>query len=161
MALFKRFLFSLLAILLLFEEWLWDALTALGRALARWLRLERAEAWLRRSPRYIAALAFLVPVLIVTPLNLIAFWMMGTGKFWRGLWLEIAAKLLGTVLIARVFALTKPQLMTFGWFQWLYTTISGWLHWAHERIRQTATYKAAKRIKQATRLLLQRLGLAK
>lgn len=155
--LLKRLLLSLLALLLLFEEWLWDVLTALGYRLSCWLQLEAWENWLRQSSPFIAATAFLIPLTIVTPLNLIAFWMMASGKLIQGIILEIFAKLLGTVLIARVFALTRPQLMSFRWFNWLYSTISGWLKWAHDRVQATTIYKAGKKLKSEVRLAVRRL----
>lgn len=143
----KKFFLSVLALFLLFEEWLWEILTALGRRLAVWLHLQKFEAWLAQTTPPVAAIAFLIPIIIVTPINLIAFWMIAQGIIVRGIVLEIFAKILGTVLIARVFALTKPQLMTIGWFNRLYTLIMGWLNWAHERIRATAMYQNAKRFK--------------
>ena len=145
--LLKRLLFSFLALFLLFEEWLWGVLTAFGQLLTRLLHLEKLETWLRQTSPTMALFAFSIPLLIVTPINLIAFAMIAHGHIVRGVTLEIFAKLFGTVLIARVFALTKPQLLTLRWFNTLYNTINGWLAWAHQRIRQTAVYQQGKRLK--------------
>ncbi|NBO17666.1 MAG: hypothetical protein EBV03_00270 [Proteobacteria bacterium] len=148
---FKQVLLSLLALLLLVEEWLWDVLTLLGHVLARRLHLQRFEAWLAQAPRQLALLAFLIPLFIVTPLNLFAFWMIAKGMVLRGVMLEIFAKLLGTLLVARVFALTRAQLLTYGWFSSLYTTIMRWLHWAHARLSATLAYALAKALKAQAR----------
>lgn len=152
----KRFLLGFLAILLIFEEWLWDALTTLGRLLSRWLRLERFERWLQEAPPLTAAVAFAIPLLAVAPLNLAALWMIANGMILRGVVLEIIAKLLGTLFVARVFALTRRQLMAFRWFAWLYTTVSGWLTWAHEMVASTRVYRWAKIWKARIRKLLKR-----
>ncbi|NJD07582.1 MAG: hypothetical protein FIA97_13955 [Methylococcaceae bacterium] len=144
----KRLLLSILAIFLLFEEWLWDLLTALGRHLARLLHLARLERWLSRTSPNVALLAFAVPLAIVTPINLAALWLLARGLILQGIAMEIFAKLLGTLMVARVFALTKPQLLTFGWIDWIYSTITGWLHWAHQRIRETAVYQLGHRLKE-------------
>ena len=69
----KKTLLSLLAIILIFEEWLWDLLTAIGHTLARWLNLESFEQWLSQTSPITALVAFSIPLLIVTPINLLAF----------------------------------------------------------------------------------------
>jgi len=137
----KKWLLSLLAILILFEEWLWDLLTVLGAALSRVLRLARFDAWLSRASPHTALFALGLPVLIVSPLNLMALGLLAHGRIVQGILLEGLVKLLGTLLVARVFRLTRPALMSFGWFAAIYTTIIGWLDWAHERIRNTAVYR--------------------
>ncbi len=144
----KKFFYSLLAIVLIIEEWLWELLTAIGQIFVRWLHLEKVERWLSQTSPNMALVAFSVPLLIVTPINLAAFWLLAHGLIVQGLLLEVAAKLLGTLLVARVFALTKTQLLTFRFFNSLYTTITGWLRWAHQKIIDTAVYRFAKRLKQ-------------
>jgi hypothetical protein len=143
----KRFLLSLLAVILLIEEWLWDILTALGHHLARLLHLAKFERWLSQASPRLALVAFTIPLLIVTPVNLTAFWLLAHGLVLQGVLVEIVAKLLGTLLVARVFALTKPQLLTFATFARVYATITGWLHWAHQRITQTAVYRLASQVR--------------
>ncbi len=143
----KTILLSLLAVFLLIEEWLWDILTALGHRLARLLHLAKFEAWLSQTSPKVALLAFSIPLLIVTPINLAAFWLLAHGLLLQAVVIEIIAKLLGTLLVARVFALTKPQLLTFKAFAKVYAAITGWLRWAHERITRTAVYRLAGQIK--------------
>lgn len=144
---FRRALLSLLAFILIVEEWLWDGLTVLGRWLFRALHLARFEFWLAQASRWVALLAFLIPLLVVMPLNIAAFYLLAKGRVLQGVGLEIFAKLLGTLLVARVFALTRRQLLTFGWFSWLYSTITRCLGWAHGRLASTAMYKALREIK--------------
>lgn len=150
----KTLLLSLLAVLLLIEEWLWDMLTAFGHTLARWLHLAKFEAWLAETPPKVALLAFAIPLLIVTPLNLAAIWLLAHGLFLQAVLMEVFAKLLGTLLVARVFALTKPQLLSFKTFAKVYTAITGWLRWAHERITRTAVYHLAGQMKARVKAML-------
>lgn len=140
----KKLLLSILAILLIVEEWLWDILTAFGHQLAQILRLQAVERHLSQASPALALIAFCVPLLIVTPLNLAALGLLAHGLILQGIALEILAKLLGTLLVSRVFSLTKPQLLSFRWLAWLYNTIMGWLHWAHQRIVETMTYRLIK-----------------
>jgi hypothetical protein len=143
----KKILLSFLAVILIIEEWLWDALSAFGHSLIRWLNLEAFEQWLSRTSPTLALVAFSIPIMIVTPINLLAFGLLAHGMILQGILLELLAKLLGTVLIARVFALTKPQLLTFTFLRVIYTTITGWLHWAHQKIAETSVYRWSKQFK--------------
>ena len=153
---FKQWLLGALALLLIVEEWLWDLLTVIGSWLAWRLHLERFERWLQGTSRYMALLSFAIPVLVVTPLNFYAFAMIAKGHVLYGVVLEIFVKLLATMLVARVFALTRRQLMTFGWFAWLYRLIMGWLRWAHERLAATVVYREAKLFKMRVRQRFER-----
>jgi hypothetical protein len=143
----KKFLLSLLAIILIFEEWLWDLLTAFGHKLIQWLSLEQFEQWLRQTDPTMALVAFSIPILIVAPINLVAFELLVNGLILQSVLMEVLAKLLGTLLVARVFALTKPQLLTFAFLRIIYSTIIRWLHWAHEKITETTIYRWAKQLK--------------
>lgn len=143
----KKFLLSFLALLLLVEEWLWDLLSACAHYLIALLRLEGVERWLIQTSPNMALCAFMVPVLLVTPINLAAIWFFIHGLLLQGLATEIFAKLLGTLLIARIFTLTKPQLLSFKFINLIYTTITGWLRWAHNKVVDTAVYRYGKQLK--------------
>ncbi|MFA5018003.1 MAG: hypothetical protein WC504_10690 [Methylobacter sp.] len=143
----KKTLLSLLAIFLIIEEWLWDLLTAFGRSLSRWLNLQQFEQWLSQTTATMALVAFSIPILIVTPINLAAFGLLAKGLILQGILMEVLAKLLGTLLVARVFALTKPQLLTFTFLRITYTTVTRWLQWAHAKVTETAVYRWAKQLK--------------
>lgn len=142
----KKLLLSILAIILIVEEWLWDILTAFGHQLAHFLHLETLERRLSQATPTIALLAFCVPLLIVTPINLAALGLLAHGLMLQGILLEILAKLLGTLLVSRVFSLTKPQLLSFRLLALLYDIIMGWLRWAHQRIVETMTYRLIKHL---------------
>jgi len=143
----KKILLSLLAIFLIIEEWLWDLLTAFGRSLFHWLNLEQFEQWLRLTNPTMALVAFSIPILIVAPINVVAFVLIAKGMILQGILTEVLAKLLGTLLVARVFALTKPQLLTFAFLSIIYTTITRWLHWAHDKVTETTVYQWMKQFR--------------
>lgn len=143
----KKLVLTLLAILLIIEEWLWDILSVCGHYLALLLRLESVERWLMQTAPFTALLAIMIPILIVTPINLAAFWLLLHGLLLQGLLLEVFAKLLGTLLVARVFTLTKPQLLTFAVIAWVYNTVTAWLRWAHAKIADTAIYRWSREVK--------------
>jgi len=147
----KRLFLSILAVFLLVEEWLWDILTAFSHRLFVWLHLAGFERWLSNTSPRVAMVAFLLPVGFVLPVKLAALMLFTHGAIVQGILLLLAAKLFATLLISRMFAVTKPQLLTFAWFAWLYTTITRWLRWAHEKIQATAVYRGAVKLKQAVR----------
>jgi hypothetical protein len=148
----KERLLSILAILVIFEEWLWDALTFAGQLLSRWLHLEKFDNWLINASPKMALFAFLIPLIIVTPFNLLAIFLLTHGAIFQGILLEIAVKLVGTLLIARIFRLVKTALLTFNWFAKIYTAISSVLRWAHETIKNTAIYKQSITLKAAIKI---------
>ncbi|MCK9606145.1 MAG: hypothetical protein M0R33_06790 [Methylomonas sp.] len=148
----KKILLTLLAIILIIEEWLWDALSAFGHALVRWLNLQRVELWLSQTPPNTALIAFLIPMLLIIPINAAVLNLLVLGLILKALMLEILAKLLATVIVARVFALTKPQLLTFRYISLMYITITAWLNWAHQKLVETAIYQSAKRWKAEVKL---------
>jgi hypothetical protein len=150
----KKILLAFLAIFLIIEEWLWDGLTTLGHLLISWLKLEALEKWLSQTSPTLALMAFSIPLLIVTPINLAAFSLLAQGFVLQGLLVEILAKLLGTLLVARVFALTKPQLLTFAWLRITYTTITGWLQWAHQKVTETGVYRWSTIVKAEAKIRL-------
>jgi len=150
----KRLFLSILALFLLVEEWLWDLLTAFGHKLFVWLHLAGFERWLAKASPKVAMAAFVLPVGLVLPVKFAALLLFTHGQIVQGIGLLLTAKLFATLLISRMFAVTKAQLLTFAWFAWLYATITRWLNWAHERIRATAVYRQATRLKQAVSLKL-------
>jgi hypothetical protein len=143
----RKFLLSLLAILLIIEEWLWDVLSALGHYLAYYLGLKCFENWLAQATAYQALIAISIPVLVIAPLNIIAFWLLANGLILQGIALEISAKLLGTLFIARFFSLAKSQLLSFRIIAWVYNTVTFWLRWAHAKIIETQIYQWSKKMK--------------
>lgn len=150
----KKLLLSLFAIVLIIEEWLWDALSAFGHFLAFHLGLAKFENWLTHRTPYQALIAISVPVLLATPMNIAAFWLLANGMILQGIGLEIVAKLFGTLFVARFFTLTKQQLLTFRLIAWIYNTVTFWLKWAHERIIETSVYRAAKKFKALVKSLV-------
>jgi hypothetical protein len=129
-SLLKRIANGMLAVIaalwLFVEEWLWDNMLALMAWLAKLPPIRWCEAQLAKLPPYAALIAFLIPVLLLLPFKFFAFWLIAKGHQLMGVQLFIIAKLVGTALLARVFTLTKPQLLTITWFARAYYAIIGW-----------------------------------
>ncbi len=80
-------LWVLLALVFLFEAWLWEHLRPLVASVVQriaWDRLKaRAAAWIEHLPPYATLLVFLVPVVLLFPLKLLGLWMLAHGS-WLG-----------------------------------------------------------------------------
>ena len=112
----RALLLGLAAIVLAIEDWGWRPLSDwLGR-ITRWPPLARLEARVREVPPPVALALFLVPALALFPIKLVALWLIHLGRSWLGVVVILAAKLLGTALVGRLFVLTEPQLMHYAWF---------------------------------------------
>ena len=148
----RSLVFGILAIVLLFEEWGWEPLANLFRRLAHlplWAQLERKIAGL---PKWGALLVFGMPVLALLPIKLLALFLFGRGHAVMGLVLLIAAKLLGTAVLARLFQLTQPRLMQFAWFANGYPRWKAWKDDLMAKIRLSEPWRMGRRIKARAKI---------
>jgi hypothetical protein len=134
----------LAALILLFEEWLWDGLVALFQRLARLPAVARAETAIAALPPYPAMALFLLPAVALFPVKLAALWLIATGKAVLGIAVIIAAKVVGTALVARLFTLCRPSLLSLDWFRRLHDWFQGWKHRILDRVRAMPAWQAAK-----------------
>jgi hypothetical protein len=134
------------AIIVLFEEWLWDDLQRIAAAIGRLPLFRQIESFISGLPPYAALAFFAAPSLLLIPLKLAALYFIAHGQPLLGLTTVIAAKIAGTALVARIFVLTQPNLMRIGWFEWLYTRFIDFKIRLHEAIKATSLYRAAHRL---------------
>jgi hypothetical protein len=131
---FKPFLI-LLALVFLFEAWLWEHLRPLVAwvvGLVRWHRLKaRLAAAIEHLPPYPTLLVFLIPVVLLFPVKLLGLWMLAHGS-WLGAMAVLAlAKVVSMGVTAFIFDLTRPKLLQLPWFRWFYEHMLVWLAKAH------------------------------
>ena len=141
----------LAALILIFEEWGWRPLSSALAWLARfrpWARLELAIAGL---PPYAALAAIALPTTLLFPLKFVAIWLVANGHLVTAAALFIAAKVVSTALIARVFMLVKPALMQIGWFADLYERFVPWKEAIFAKIRTTWVWRYGRMLKTAAR----------
>lgn len=112
----RGLMLALAAVVLVIEEWGWRPLTAWAARLAKWSPIARLEARITAVQSRWALVLFLVPALLLFPIKLLALWLVHKGSAVLGVCVIVAAKLLGTALVGRLFILTEPQLMQIAWF---------------------------------------------
>ena len=144
-------LLILLALVFLFEAWLWEHLRPLVAwvvGLVRWDRLKaRLAAAIEHLPPYPTLLVFLIPVVLLFPLKLLGLWMLAHGS-WLGAMAVLAlAKVVSMGVMAFIFEVTRPKLLQLGWFRWLYEHVLVWLAWAHALIDPIKT-KIKRRLRR-------------
>jgi hypothetical protein len=140
-----------LALLILFEEWGWEPLRRAMGWLASRLPLRWLERGLARLPPSAALVVLVLPSLLIIPLKVAALWLIAQGKAWLGLGLIVAAKLVGTALLAWLFHLIQPALMRLAWFARLYAR---WMAWKAELlawVRASAAWRGARALRLACR----------
>ncbi|HEY9066187.1 MAG TPA: hypothetical protein VIO33_14475 [Burkholderiaceae bacterium] len=154
-------LLTLAAIVLFIEEWGWRPLTALAARIARWPPFAWLEARIASAPPKFALVLFVVPAVLLFPVKLLALWLIHEGQAPLGVAVIIAAKVIGTALVGRLFVLTERQLMQFAWF----ARIFNWWIATKQRIKAalagSAIWRAARagvrRVRACLRLRVRRL----
>jgi hypothetical protein len=137
----KAIFIVIAAIVILFEEWLWDPLKRIMQAFSRLPPVRQlAEAISRLSP-YAAAFAFLGPMLVLLPFKIIGLLLIASHHALLGLAAFLSAKIVGTALFAWLFGLTKPALMQISWFEKGYRIVHQISEKAHAWIHRQPLYR--------------------
>ena len=117
-------LWILLALVFLFEAWLWEHLRPLVAwvvDLIAWNKLKaRFAAWIEHLSPYPTLLIFLIPPVILFPFKLLGLWMLAHGSWLGAMTVLVLAKLVGTGVAAFIFDVTRPKLLQLPWFRWIY-----------------------------------------
>jgi hypothetical protein len=135
----------LAAIFILIEDWLWDDLARLAASIGRLPVFHQIEALITKLPPYAALVFFAVPSLLLVPVKLVALYFISHGHAVYGFLTVVGAKIAGTALVARVFTLTRPNLMRIGWFARAYESFTAFKARIYEVIKSAAIYKVAHR----------------
>ncbi|HLQ38500.1 MAG TPA: hypothetical protein VK348_11905 [Planctomycetota bacterium] len=144
-----------LAIWIFLEEWIWDVLTVVMAMLSRLPPVRWLEGRIARLSPYPAMTVYLLPVLLLLPAKILGLWLIGTGHVTTGLLVFVLAKVTSTALVARLFALTRPALLTVGWFRRLYFWFIALRDRVYAYVKSLRAWQVAKaftaRIKAAVR----------
>ena len=133
------------ALLILFEEWGWEPLARLVGKLARLPMFARLERHIAALPPYGALVVYCVPALLMLSVKLTALYWISLGYSTLGVATIVVAKIAGTAIVARLFQLTQPALITLPWFAALYRRWSIWKATVVSAVRGSAVWQAAGR----------------
>jgi hypothetical protein len=148
---------QLAALILLAEAWTWQVGGRLAAALATWPPLRWLEARIRILPPWAALTAFVLPGLLLLPVKLLALLAIAHGHAVAGVTGFIAAKLGGAAVVARIYILTLPTLLSVGWFARCH---GGFLRLKDRllaALRASSFYRRVRRLMNAWRYSARRL----
>jgi hypothetical protein len=140
-----------LALLILFEEWGWEPLQRVLARIGQWPGFRWIERRVSALPPYAALALFIVPTLALLPIKLLALWLISQGRPVLGTLVILAAKLVGTAVVARLFTLTRPALMRLAWFAHWYGRWATWKEALLVQIRASAPWRMARALKAVLR----------
>jgi hypothetical protein len=147
----------IVALLILFEEWGWEPLGRLLARIGQLPLLRQVERGIAALPPYGALAVFCLPSIAIIPVKLAALWLISEGHHLLGVAIILVAKVAGTAVLARLFALTRPALMRLAWFARLHARWTAWKEALIARVRASAAWSAIYRAKAAAQAALARL----
>ena len=145
---------TLVAIIIVFEEWGWRPLAAALAQLGRLKPIAWIEAHIQRLPPYGALLVFGAPSLLLLPLKLLALFLIASGRELEATLLFIGAKVVGTAIVARLFQLTEAQLLRIPWFAWAYGYFMPWKEALTAWVRASWPWRYGRVVKERVRRAL-------
>lgn len=146
-----------LALVLLFEEWGWKPLAAALAWFARFRLIARTEAIIASLPPYPSLVVFVLPGAVLFPVKIGALALLAGGHVIKAGLLLAAAKVASTALVARIFMLTRPQLMRIGWFSRAYDRFMPWKEALFARVRASFAWRYGRLLKMRLKQSLRHL----
>jgi hypothetical protein len=147
----------LAAAVVFFEQTLIRMLNAITAVVARWAPIAALEAWLRKQPPWIAVLAFVAPSILILPIKFSAIFFVAHRHFMMAIAAVVIGKVLATAIVARLYVVLRPTLMTIGWFARLDTWFFFWRDRAYAYVRAIPAWQKAKAVIDGMRLRLMEL----
>ena len=137
-------LIVLAALLMWIEELLWENLKVLTAWVAKFPLFKWTERLIQRLPPYPTMAVFLVPGAVLFPVKLGAVWLMTHGQVLLGIGVILAAKVVGTAVVARLYVICQPKLMTIGWFARLHDWLTVTRDRLYSAIKAMPLYQATR-----------------
>jgi len=138
------------AAIIFLEQVLIKYLNVAMAAFARLTWVARFEAWLLTLPPYGALLAFALPSILILPVKVVTLWCTLHGRYTLALLTLVAGKILGTAILARLYRILQPKLMSIPWFAWADTRFFYWRDRAYAFVKALPAWQqAAALIKRA------------
>jgi hypothetical protein len=144
---------TVLALVIVFEEWGWRPLASALAQLARLKPVAWLEAHIQRLPPYGALLVFGAPSVLLLPLKLLALYLIASGQEVAAAALFVGAKVVGTAIVARLFQLTETQLLQIPWFARVYGIVMPWKYALTAWVRESWAWRYGRVVKERLRRL--------
>jgi len=152
--LLELLLLPLAAAIVFIEEVLLRALGQAMAALAQWPPVARLERWLAGLPPWAALLAFIAPSTLVLPVKLTALFFALQGHFALAVVSIALGKTLATAMLARLYHVLRPTLVTMPWFLRAETWLFDWRDRLYAFVRALPPWQKAAAMVRRVRLWL-------
>ena len=133
------------AFLFLIEEWLWICSNQVFGWFSRFGLLRWLDRWLCSLAPAAALLILCVPIGLLFPLKILGLWMIASGSFLSGCCVMLAAKIVSTAIVARIFLACRPQLLQMSWFARLHNLALVLRDRIHRWMAQQPAWRDARR----------------
>jgi len=143
---------AVVALILVFEEWLWDVLKAQLHRLSHWAVVRSMERWFSALPPWASLLVMVIPAAALLPFKIAGLWALAHGHALLGLLVFVLAKIAGTALAAYLFDLVRNQARQLHWFNRLYLFIQQLLQAAHAWLAAQPVYVQVRDRVRAARM---------
>jgi len=125
-----RWFWIAVALVFLFEAWLWDHLEPIASAIVAQLPLDpvkrRIANWVERLSPTVSLVVLAVPIGLLLPFKLAALWLLARS-YWAGaVSAFVSAKIVGLGCAAFVFDVMGDKLLQLKWFYALYNRLIIW-----------------------------------
>ncbi len=145
------------AAIIFLEQVLIKYLNVAMAAFARLPPVARCEAWLQTLPPYGALATFAGPSILILPVKVGAVWFAAHGRYSLALGTLLAGKLLATAILARLYRILRPKLMTVPWFAWGDTHFFYWRDRAYAFVKSLPSWQKARAMIERARAWLAEL----
>ncbi|MEI6714322.1 MAG: hypothetical protein WCO60_11255 [Verrucomicrobiota bacterium] len=145
----------IVAVILVFEEWLWDTLKIRLQRLSRLPAVAAFELQIRKLPPWAALLVLILPGIILIPFKVAAIYLIAHHRPFFGLFTLLIAKLTGTALAAYLFDLVRNNARRLSWFNVVYLRIIALLDSAKIWLHRHPTYSWIQTLKARLKYSLQ------
>ncbi|MBI3583753.1 MAG: hypothetical protein HY096_07375 [Nitrospinae bacterium] len=135
----------LAALLIVFEEWVWDSILAVMARFGRLRLIHRFEEFIAKQHQYLLLVFFCFPFFIMMPAKLYGLYLIADGKVAKGVTIFILAKGLITALVTRLFVISKDKLLLIKVFAVSYHWLIEKKEWVYAELNQLPAWQVTKR----------------
>jgi hypothetical protein len=126
-----------LALLFLFEAWLWDNLQPVVGGIVGvipWGKIKPAFIrWVDRLSPQATLVVFAIPFIVLLPVKFLELWLLTHRQWIAAIIVLVSAKIVGLGITAFIFDATRDKLLQMAWFRRLYEFFLWARNWAHEK----------------------------
>ena len=129
---------------MLFEEWVWVSLDTFMQVVGQLKIINRFETFLAKQNQYLLLTLFIFPFFIMIPAKVYGIYLITSGKVIRGVTIFMVAKGLITLLVTRLFIVSKDKLLLIKSFASFYYLFRDKKEWLYSEVRKLPAWQMAR-----------------